>query len=223
MLVNILIEKKKYSRADRLIAGWLAENSDRHTRVLLAQLLLARRDYERAETHLTSLLSEDPQDIQCLHLLGSVYELTAKLELACQQYRKILDLSPADIWANNNLGFYLADADKHLDDAERMIRLALRSSGGDPAIIDSMGWVYYKRGRFGQALVYLSRAGRLEESPSPEELEHLGDTFYRLTESDQAIDAWQRALTAEEDSDQPDARRLKRLQKSWIMFTFCRL
>jgi tetratricopeptide (TPR) repeat protein len=94
-----------------------------------------------------------------------------------------------------------------------MIRSALRFGGPDSAVVDSMGWVYYKRGRFGQAMLYVSRALRLHDEPDAEGLDHLGDIYYRLNEPDQAVGAWQRALTAAEDADSHDQQRLKRLQK----------
>lgn len=213
ILVYLLIERKDYPRADGFITAWLAENQGRPTRMLAVSVLLAREDYDQAERALGSLLSEDAADIQALHLLASLYELTGRPELASRRYLKILEISPDDIWANNNQGFYLADTNTRLDDAERMIRSALRFAGPDSAILDSMGWVYYKRGHFGQALVYVSRALRLSEKPDAEGLDHLGDIYYRLDEPDQALQAWQRALASEQAADRPDQQRLKRLQK----------
>jgi len=213
VLVYLLIERKDYHRAHEFIAAWLAENPDRPTRLLAVSLSLARRDFDQAQRDLDSLLSEDAEDIKALHLLASLYELTGKFELASQQYNHILTISPDDIWANNNQGFYLADTDTRLDDAEWMIRSALRSAGPDSAVVDSMGWVYYKRGRFGQALLYVSRALRLDDEHDAEGLDHLGDIYYRLNEPDQAVGAWQRALTAAKAADPRDRQRLKRLQK----------
>ena len=212
-LVYLLIEQKDYHRADEFITAWLAENPDRPTRLLAVSVLLARQDYDQAQRDLASLLSEDAEDIEALHLLAALYELTEKFKLASQQYLKIMEISPDDIWANNNQGFYLADTNTRLDDAERMIRSALRFAGPESAIVDSMGWVYYKRGRFGQALIYVSRALRLADVLHTEELDHLGDIYYRLNESEQAVKAWQRALTTEQAADRPDQQRLKRLQK----------
>ena len=212
-LIYLLIDQKHYSQTDELISAWLAKNPDRPTRMLAVLVLLAREDYDQAQRDLALLLAKDPHDTEALHLLASLYELTGRVELASQQYLKILEISPDDIWANNNQGFYLADTNTSLEDAERMIRSALRFAGPESAVIDSMGWVFYKRGRFAQALVYVSRALRLTRKPHAEELDHLGDIYYRLKESDQALNAWQRALTAEQSADSPDQQLLKRLQK----------
>jgi Tfp pilus assembly protein PilF len=80
-----------------------------------------------------------------------------------------------------------------------------------------MGWVCYKKGRFGQALEYIERAQRLSEAPSGEGLEHLGDVHYRLGQTERATQAWQKGLEAERAGDQPSAGRLKRLQKKLEM------
>ena len=212
-MVYLLIQKKDYQRAEELVSGWMGENPDRGKRLLAVSVLVANDKYKEAEDQLDRLISEDDKDIRAMHLLGSVYEFTGRLELACEKYLRILEISPEDVWANNNQGFYLAEANKQLDQAERMVRSALRWGGAESAIVDSMGWVYYKKGRFGQALGYIQRALRLAKEPGGEELEHLGDTYYRLAEVEQALEAWQKGLKAEQAGDRPDEARVKRLQK----------
>ena len=212
ILIQILLQEKDYKRAKKLTTDWLARKQERRGKLLWITVLLAEEEYDQAEGELKSLLSADAKDIQSLHGLGALYESTEQFELACEQYQKVLEVSPDDVWANNNLGFYWADANKRLDEAEKMIRLALREAGAESAIVDSMGWVLYKQGRFGQGEVYLSRAVRLTSEPGAEVLEHLGDTYYRLAEANRASQIWEQALQTERSSDKPNGERLKRLQ-----------
>ena len=217
MLIQVLLEIKDYEQAEKLIDQWLDEKGDRSVRRLRASLLLAKKNYDHAQQELKKLIREYPEDVQSLHLLGAVYELMGRTEQANEQYETILKIEPANLWANNNLGYSLALGNERLDDAQEMVRLALREGTAAPAIVDSMGWVLYKRGRFGQAVVYLSRAVRLTDEGQPELLDHLGDAYYRLQEQSRAVQAWKAALQAEQSNKQGDAEMVKRLQKKLNM------
>ena len=61
--------------------------------------------------------------------------------------------------------------------------------------LDSMGWLYYKEGKFEQALSYIYQAASTMATPDPEVLDHLGDTVYRLGRRRQARQYWQQAVT----------------------------
>ncbi len=216
-LIQVLLEREDYEQAEKLIADWLAEKGNGELRRLRAMVLLAEKNYAEAEQELQALIKENPEDVQSLHLLGAVYDSTGQRERANEQYETILKIEPNDVWANNNLGYSLAAANERLDDAEEMICLALRGAPAEAAIVDSMGWVLYKWGRFGQAAVYLSRAVRLTDEPEGELLEHLGDGYYRLKEKSRAVEAWKAGLQAELSDKHGDAKMVKRLQKKLKM------
>ena len=211
-LIHILLVQKDYKRSADLIADWLAKKQDRSTKRLRITLLIAQQDYREAERQIRALLSDQPEDVETLHLLASLYESSGRGAQSAEQYENIIRVSPNDIWANNNLGYYLANTNQRLEEAEKMIRLALYKAGPEASIIDSMGWVLYKRGRFGEALGYLSRSVRLINKEQAELLEHLGDTYYRLGDSAKAAELWTRGLKAEQRQEQPDSRQLDRLQ-----------
>ena len=217
IVIDLLLKAEDYAQAEAFIADWSWEEGTGQARQLRATLLLAQKNYAGAEQGLKAMLGENPEDVTSLHLLAAVYESTHRREEANQQYETILKIEPADVWANNNLGFSLALGNERLDDAHEMIRLALRQGGGAAAIVDSMGWVLYKQGRFGQAVAYLSRAVRLIDEPQGELLDHLGDAFYRLKEKSRASEAWKAALQAQTNGKQADADLVKRLQEKLNM------
>ena len=212
-LIQVLLEREDYEQAEKFIADWSAEEGKGQVRRLRAMVLLAEKNYAEAGQELQALIKENPEDVESLHLLGAVYDLTGQRERANEQYETILKIEPNDVWANNNLGYSLAAANERLDEAQEMICLALRGGPTEAAIVDSMGWVLYKRGRFGQAAVYLSRAARLADEPQGELLEHLGDAYYRLKEKSRAVEAWKAGLQAELSDKHGDAKMVKRLQK----------
>ena len=211
-LIHILLAQKEYQQSDDLISDWLTRNTDRSVRRLKVALLISKEDYTQAEQEIDTLLTDDPRDIQALHQLASLYEASGRSTQAAQQYEKIIAIDPDDIWANNNLGYYLANTDQRLPEAEQLIRTALYRAGPEASVIDSMAWLFYKRGRFGQALEYLSRSIRLAGDPQAELFLHLGDTYYRLDESEKAIEAWKKALQAEQTRPKPDPEQVQALQ-----------
>ena len=62
--------------------------------------------------------------------------------------------------ALNLAGYLLADSGKRLDDAEAYLRHARDLSPGDPAVLDSWGWLLLKRGKTRDAIKALDRAAR---------------------------------------------------------------
>jgi Flp pilus assembly protein TadD len=87
-----------------------------------------------------------------------------------------------------------------------MIRRAAELRPMSGAIIDSLGWAYYRLGDYAQALEWLEAAVRLEPA-DPTLNDHLGDVYWRVGRRIEARFQWQRALTL--DPDNPEIIRLK--------------
>ena len=71
-------------------------------------------------------------------------------------------------------------------------------SPDNPAIIDSMGWVQYRRGNYNEALGHLRRAYAMV--PDPEIAAHLGEVLWVVGSTDEARDIWADALADDPDS-----------------------
>jgi predicted Zn-dependent protease len=68
--------------------------------------------------------------------------------------------SPDHVGALNLAGYMLADRKERLADAERYLAKARDLQPGDPAILDSWGWMLLQRGRAREAVRALDRASR---------------------------------------------------------------
>jgi tetratricopeptide (TPR) repeat protein len=79
---------------------------------------------------------------------------------------------PDLVAALNLAGFLLADTGQRLGDAERYLRHARELAPGDPAILDSWGWLLLRRGDSRAAVRALDRASRFAPL-DPEILVHL--------------------------------------------------
>lgn len=181
------------------------------------QLLMLARDTERRDLREQSwlieseLLREAGRAGEAVELLGSALReapgsiplLYARainaveiddLALAEQDLRRIIQIDGNNAMALNALGYTLTDRTSRHAEAYRLIRRALELSPDEPAILDSMGWVYFRLGRPETALGYLEQA--LEGEDNPEIAAHLGEVLWHLEQTDRAREvlhsAWER-------------------------------
>ena len=144
--------------------------------------------------------------------LSQVYQAMGKNDESEQQLRLVLEADPNDATANNDLGYVMADRNKNLDEAERLVRKAIeldrqQSSGGktaslrkdivdNAAYVDSLGWVLFRQGKIAEARKELEKASKLEGGDDdPVVWDHLGDVYQRSKQADKAMTCWKKALT----------------------------
>ena len=106
--------------------------------------------------------------------------------------RAILARDPNNATALNALGYTLADQTERYDEAYTLISRALELDPEEPAILDSMGWVLYRKGDLDGALTYLTRA--YASFPDPEVAAHLGEVLWVSGDTEGARNIWQGAL-----------------------------
>lgn len=122
----------------------------------------------------------------CLDELGRVGAARRVLETLRQEY-------PDDAEVANSFGYFLAEKDTDLDLAEELVREALAVEPNNGAYLDSLGWVFYRRGAYEDAFDYLVRAvNMLPEDPVV--LEHLGRTLQAMGRHREAEQTYERAL-----------------------------
>jgi predicted Zn-dependent protease len=80
-----------------------------------------------------------------------------------------------------------------LDDAERMIRKALDADPGNPYYLDSLGWVFYRRGNAKDAVANIQQAIHGMSSDDAILRDHLGDAYLLNGEPQKAVSEWKRA------------------------------
>jgi tetratricopeptide (TPR) repeat protein len=141
-------------------------------------------------------------------LLGAAYERSGKREQAVAEFRRLLDTDPEYHAALNYLGYMFAERGEHLDEAQKLVEKAVALEPDNGAYVDSLGWVYYRLGRFEQARATLERATRLETADGTVQ-EHLGDVYGAMGQRDRAGEAYRRAI-ALEAADPAKAEAVKR-------------
>jgi len=104
--------------------------------------------------------------------------------LAEEDLRFIIDQFPEDAEALNAFGYMLIERTDRLGEAKNLIERALTLRPDNAAIMDSMGWVYFKLGKYKQAKQYLQQAYQLDKDP--EIAAHWGELLWTLGRRDEA-------------------------------------
>jgi tetratricopeptide (TPR) repeat protein len=147
-------------------AAVLAPSDSRPT-YQLAQLYISQKKTAAAEAALRKALRQDDTFEPAHTSLGLLLASVGRMEEANAEYRRALELRPTNYVAANNLAASLVDQDANLDDALRYGRLAITAAPNSPAVQDTVGWIYFKRGLLDEAYPLLTAAaGGLGDNPA---------------------------------------------------------
>lgn len=122
--------------------------------------------------------------------------------------RQSLALNPSQPEVLNYLGYSLVERQEKIDEALTLIERAAAERPDTGFIIDSLGWVLYRRGEFEQAVTHLERASELEPV-DPVVNDHLGDAYWAVGRETEARFQWSRALSFDPTEDDAERIRLK--------------
>ena len=139
--------------------------------------------------------------------LATAQQMSGDFASAETTLRDIIRESPNNPIALNNLGYYLLERNERFDEALLLIKQAVDTDPTNPSYLDSLGWAYFKLGKFGEAELYLREALRLDPSSATIN-EHLGDVYAAQSKSEQAKASWQRSLNFASESK--EVERLKK-------------
>lgn len=113
-------------------------------------------------------------------MIGTAYERLGKKDLAAIYYREILQLSPRFAPVANNLAWIMSETtESKLDEAKSLAEVALQEMPGEPAVMDTVGWINYKQGSLRTAISLIEDAVDIERNRNeggivnPEILYHL--------------------------------------------------
>ena len=113
--------------------------------------------------------------------------------------RQVISVQPDNAAAINALGYTLADLTDRYDEAEQLINQAYELQPEDASIIDSMGWISYRRGRLEEAEAYLREAWK--SMRNAEIAAHLGEVLWMAGQRDEARSLWQLGTQLESDNE----------------------
>ncbi|HIO54798.1 MAG TPA: tetratricopeptide repeat protein, partial [Chromatiales bacterium] len=143
--------------------------------------------YERA-------LQQHPGDTTLLYARALAGEDVGRLDILEHDLNEILSQHPDHADALNALGYTLANKTDRFQEAEKYITRALKISPESAAVMDSMGWLQYRLGKYEESVRYLRQAYELNDDS--EIAAHLGEALLQLGHSDEARRILEAALLA---------------------------
>jgi len=131
---------------------------------------------------------------------GICYERSKQWQKAEADLKKALELFPDQPDVLNYLGYSWVDQGINLDDGMAMIRRAVDQRPDSGYIVDSLGWAYFRIGKYDEAVKYLERAVELKPE-DPTINDHLGDAYWRVGRTLEARFQWAHARDLKPDEE----------------------
>ena len=197
---RLLMKKNDRDGAFRVLDDYAAKERAEALDVEFAKAALLE-DTDKAPEAIALLklaLERYPNHPGVRYQIALIQDKAGLTQDSIRSFESLLKERPADASLQNALGYSLADRNQKLPRAEALIRKALEASPDNPAFLDSLGWVRFRRGDIPGALPHLERAYRIY--PDPEIASHWGELLWVSGKQAEALALWARSLTRSPDS-----------------------
>lgn len=211
--LDILMARDKVTEAKTILTELFKQYPELQNKLKLLEIDAYNKygHYKEAIALLNQVINQQPQNTRLLYQRAMTYNQLNNLQAMEQDLRAVIAREPQNATVLNDLGYTLMSRTKRLDEASKLIEKAYQLKPEDPGIIDSMGWVEYRRGNYQQALKHLRKA--MKQLPDPEIAAHLGEVLWTLDRPQEALEIWQRGLEISRDNPALNDT-MKRLQSS---------
>jgi tetratricopeptide (TPR) repeat protein len=183
---------------------------DHDVYVRLAIMYTRLKRWNEAEEALNKAeqTSTKPEEREYVHFLrGDTYQREKKFDEAEAEFKKILTANPQSAATLNYLGYMNADRDVRLEESLNYIKQAVSLEPTNGAYLDSLGWAYFKLGKYDLAEETLTKAS-LHMASDPTVQDHLGDLYQKTgrlklaaAHWDRAVQEWNKTIGPEVDTD----------------------
>ena len=173
----------------------------------LGVIYLQQKKLKEAESIFKLIVGLAANDPQAHFFLASIYYDLKDYPSVEKELKTSLKLKPGSPEALNFLGYFYLEQNKNINTAGGLIKEALVAEPENGAYIDSLGWFYFKKGRFKEALNELEKAAALMSDPTI--YEHLGDVFLKLGKPLEAKLNWEKSLKLDATQEEVKTKLLK--------------
>lgn len=181
-----------------------AAPDDMRSYLALGGVYASKEDFKSAaevyDKAVARLAKPERENWNVFYQRGIAYERLKQWPKAEPNFRKALELFPDQPQVMNYLGYSWVDMNINLDEGLELIRKAVDLRPSDGYIVDSLGWAYYRLGRFEDATRELERAVSLKPD-DPVLNDHLGDAYWRVGRRLEATFQWSHARDMKPEPD----------------------
>ena len=161
--------------------------------IIKGRTLMIMKRHDDAVTTLNAVLEEFGSDPVVHYSLAISYEELDNFSKTEEHLKAYLEFDENDNSVINFLAYLYAEKNVKLDLAEEMLNKALAAEPGNPYYLDSLGWVFYRKGMADKAIDHIQRAVLGMASDDAVLRDHLGDAYLLKGENEKAIAEWKRA------------------------------
>ncbi len=146
-------------------------------------------------------------------MMGDILHDKGLKEEAFAAYDSCLQWKDDNVGALNNYAYYLSLENRDLHRAEQMSYKTVKAEPTNATYLDTYAWILYMQERYEEAKIYIDQAvaNDTDSVQSSVILDHAGDVYEKIGDSDKALEYWERALAAdaEDDADEINEKILK--------------
>ncbi len=160
--------------------------------LLAGNILLAQHNPKLASEAFSASLRLKPDLAEGHRGLGQAHQALGHIDAAVKSYRRAIALNGNDVISLNNLAWILAENRRGLEEALRLVSRAAELAPGHADVLDTLGWIHYRRAAYTDAEQALARG--LERAPDNGLIRyHLGLVYMRLGKKGEAVSSLRRA------------------------------
>ncbi len=160
----------------------------------LALAYMANMENDKALESMKKALALNSKRDSYYFELGALMEKAGDYKGAIQNMRRAIEINPLHSNAHNFLGYIYALEGVDLDRALEHLQKALTIQPRNGYFLDSLGWIYFKKGDSQKALTQIQKA-MIYTDPDPVLYDHLGDILFSLENYTEAEGAWKNSLS----------------------------
>ena len=211
--VRILREQNRLDEARQILEKNIVAADLRNSEmyIMLAALHELQGRDDLSKKVLLQGLEVYPEDENLLYQYALLLENNGDHSAALLIMQRIIELKPDNAAALNFVGYSWADKKINLDKALDYIQRAIELKPENGYIHDSLGWVYFRLGRFEQAVKELEAAIKLSPN-DPAILDHLGDAYLASGRTRQALETYRKAVKSSTDNEKDKHRILEKMR-----------
>jgi tetratricopeptide (TPR) repeat protein len=201
-IAYLLDTQKKYDEARVILEKAIAINRERaELYLMLSSIYEAKEEYDNAIAVIKDGLKQYDNNIELIFRLGVLLDKSGDKTSCIDQMRRILEINPDHADSLNYIGYTYAEQGVKLGEAMGLIQKALKLRPDSGYIIDSLGWVYFQKGLYDEAIHHLEESAKLIPD-DPTINEHLGDAYFKKKKYQEALKHYKKAVSLKHPSEE---------------------